>query len=201
MLIEESGVRILTDPGIYSSKQNDLLDIDFILITHEHSDHLHIVSLKAVLKNNPKANVITNKGVGTFLQKENIAFTSVEDGQNYKANGIMVEGFGKTHEIIHDSMAPADNTGYFIANKFFYPGDAFTKPGKQVEILALPVAGPWMKLQEAVDYALKIKPKHCFPVHDGILKMPGTTNTVPPKVLEPKGIKFTVLEIDKEYNF
>ncbi|MCX6731840.1 MAG: hypothetical protein NTX55_02540, partial [Candidatus Parcubacteria bacterium] len=90
---------------------------------------------------------------------------------------------------------------YFIANRLFYPGDAFTNPRKQVEILALPVAGPWTRLLDAIDYALEIKPKTCFPVHDGILKSPGTTNRIPPQVLGPKGIKFNILEIDKEYEF
>lgn len=46
LLIEEEGLRILTDPGSYSTRQNDVQNIDVILITHEHPDHLHIESLK-----------------------------------------------------------------------------------------------------------------------------------------------------------
>ncbi|MBU4351237.1 MBL fold metallo-hydrolase [Candidatus Parcubacteria bacterium] len=201
LLIEESGVRILTDPGIYSTQQNEIKNIDFVLITHEHADHFHIDSLKALLKNNLQAKIITNKSVAMLLEKENIAFSIIEDGQNFDANGILIEGFGKDHAIMHTSISPTQNTGYFIANKLFYPGDAFTHPGKQVEILALPVAGPWMKLSEAIDYALKVKSKICFPVHEGILKLPGSTHSIPPKVLKPKEIKFVVLEIDKEYEF
>lgn len=55
-----------------------------------------------------------------------------------------------------------------------------------------------MKLSEAIDYAKKIKPNRCFPVHEGILKMPGTTHKIPPTALESVGIKFIVLEIEKE---
>lgn len=201
LLIEENGVRILTDPGSYSTQQSEVKNIDFVLITHEHSDHLHIDSLKALLKNNPKAKIITNKSVGALLEKENIAFSPIEDSQNFDASGVLIEGFGKDHALMHSLIPPSQNTGYFIANKLFYPGDAFTNPEKQVEILALPVAGPWMRLLEAIDYALEAKPKICFPVHEGILKQPGSTHSIPPKVLELKGIKFVALEIDKEYEF
>lgn len=72
LLIEENGVRILTDPGTYSTQQSEVKNIDFVLITHEHSDHFHIDSLKALLKNNPQAKVITNKSVGVFFGKNSI---------------------------------------------------------------------------------------------------------------------------------
>lgn len=201
LLIEENGVRILTDPGIYSTKQNELTNIDFILITHEHTDHFHLDSLKKLVKNNPQVKVITNKSVGALLEKDGIAYTVVENGQTINANGVLIEGFGENHAPMHTTIPTIENTGYFIANRFFYPGDAFTNPGKQVEILALPVAGPWMKLSEAIDYALEIKPKTCFAVHEGILIQPGSTHTVPLKVLEPKGINFVILEINKEKEF
>src|SRR3989344_2343834 len=128
LLIEENGVRILTDPGTYSTQQSEVKNVDFVLITHEHADHLHIDSLKAL------------------IEKDGIAFSVVEDGQNSDANGVLIEGFRKDHALMHTSISPIQNTGYFIANKLFYPGDAFTNPGKQVEVLALPVAGPWMRL-------------------------------------------------------
>ncbi len=201
MLIEENSVRILTDPGTYSTQQNTVRDIDVILITHEHADHLHIDSLKALLQNNPQAVVVTHTGVGTLLEKENIPFTLVEHGEQLTLKGVLVEGLGKEHAIMHPSLPIIHNTGYFIADRLFYPGDAFTDPGKPVELLALPVAGPWMKLADAIDYALRIKPTVCFPIHEGILKSPGSTHVLPLKILEPHGITFTILEIDKEYEF
>ncbi len=201
LLIEEQGIRILTDPGTYSTQQDEVKSINVILITHEHADHFHIESLKKVLNNNPQAKIITNRSVGALLEKEGIVFNIVEDGESYSGKDVLIEGFGKEHALMHTSVPPIQNTGYFIANKLFYPGDAFTNPGKPVEILALPVAGPWMRLLEAIDYTLQLKPKTCFPVHEGILKSPGSTHRIPPQVLEPRGIKFTVLEIGKEYEF
>ena len=43
--------------------------IDGILYTHEHSDHLNIDSLKKVLENNPQATIFTNDGVGKLLKE------------------------------------------------------------------------------------------------------------------------------------
>lgn len=209
LLIEEStstalsagGVRILTDPGVFSTGQNEVQNIDVVLITHEHADHFHIDSVKAILANNPSVQIITNTSVGAHLAKEGIAFTVVEDGQMYDARGVLIEGVGKDHALMHSSIAPFQNTGYVIAEKFFYPGDAFTDPNRPIEILALPVAGPWMKLSEAIDYALMLKPKVCIPVHEGILQSPGSTHAIPPQVLESAGIAFTVLEIGEEREF
>ena len=74
LIIEEAGVRIMTDPGMFSTAQNDVKNIDVVLITHEHQDHLHIDSLKTVLKNNPGVKVITNRGAGKLLEKEGISY-------------------------------------------------------------------------------------------------------------------------------
>jgi L-ascorbate metabolism protein UlaG (beta-lactamase superfamily) len=85
------------------------------------------------------------------------------------------------------------NTGFYIDETLFYPGDSFHNPKKDITILALPVAGPWMKLEEAIEYAKLIKPKVVFPVHDGMLRQEhqlGPTRRLPTLLLEPLGIKF-----------
>ncbi|TSC96542.1 MAG: beta-lactamase domain-containing protein [Parcubacteria group bacterium Athens1014_26] len=201
LLIEENGARILIDPGSYSTQQNTVKNIDIVIITHNHQDHFQMDSLKAILKNNPQAKIITNKSIGALLEREGIVFNVVENGQSITEKGILIEGFGDKHALIHSSRPSIQNTGYFIANKLFYPGDAFINPQKQIDILALPVSAPWETIAESIDYALELKPKICFPVHDGGIKAPGVFYRIPPEVLEPKGIKFVGLEIDKEYEF
>ncbi|HBV01227.1 MAG TPA: hypothetical protein DEF00_02395 [Candidatus Taylorbacteria bacterium] len=190
MVIEEAGVRIMTDPGAYSTLQDEARNIDYIFITHEHQDHFHLESLKVVLKNNPKAKIVTNRGVGKLLEKEGIGYELLEDKQSKTVSGVLLEGFGEKHAVIYQDFGQVQNTGYFIANRFFYPGDAFYNPGKPVEILALPVAGPWLKISEVIDYAKLLKPKICFPVHDGMLKYLGPTRGVTTKYLSESGIEF-----------
>lgn len=195
LLIEENGIRILTDPGNQSTLQDEVKNIHIILITHEHPDHFHTESLRVVLTNNPTAKIITNTSVGALLTKENIPFTVLEDAQTKTEQGIEFKGFGTTHAEIHKLLPSVQNTGYFIAKRLFYPGDALTNPRCPIDILALPVAGPWIKISEAIDYALELKPKLCFPVHDAIVKSPGIAHAGPTKILPPAGIKFQVLEI------
>lgn len=201
MLIIEQNVRILTDPGMYSTQQNELKNIDVILITHDHSDHLDIDSLKTLLQNNPGVKVITNSHVAEILEKEGIHSEIIEHGKKFHEKGVCIEGYGKDHAMMHSSIPQHRNTGVFIADTLFYPGDSLTNPNREIKVLALPMAGPWLKLSEAIDYALELKSNICFPVHDGILKNSGILNTIPPQILEPQGIKFQVLEIDKEYEF
>ena len=201
LLVEENGGKILTDPGIYSEKQNNIKNIDIILITHEHADHFHIDSVKKVVANNPNTKIITNTAVGKLLEKENIKFQILENGNSTVESNVIFEAFGEKHALIYKTLEPVQNTGYFINNKLFYAGDALTNPNRPVEILSLPVAGPWIKVSEAIDYALEIKPKLCFPVHDGILVTYGSAHTAPQSVLTKQNIKFEILELNKEYEF
>ena len=204
LLIEENGVKILTDPGTYSRGFENIKNIDLILITHEHTDHLHIDSLKTLIANTGEKGllIITNKGVGKQLEVAGIPYYEIlEDGKHLDFKGILIEAIGHDHAPLYKT-SPCINTGFFIANRLFYPGDSLHNPHKKVELLALPVAGPWLKLPEAIDYALELKPKIAFPVHEGMYaKQPGSVHRLPPTILEPQGIKFLILEDGKEYEF
>ena len=177
LLIEVDGKRILTDPGVFSTSQNDLVDIDLILITHEHGDHLHSESLQTILEKNPQAAVVTNTSVGNMLTEMNVAFTVLEGRAVGTHAGTHIEAFDGKHVEIIDDFGIVQNTGYFVAEKLFYPGDAYTNPEKEVPVLALPVAGPWCKLSDAIKYAREIKPTKAFPVHDYMLSDAGKEGT------------------------
>lgn len=197
LLIEEKGIRIITDPGNYTIAQSEVKGIDVILITHEHADHFHVPSLKDCLKNNPQAKVFTNRGVAKLLDAEGIGYTLLEHGQHEKFKNVLIEGYGEKHAIIYGSYGQVINTGFFINGKLFYPGDAFYDPKKPVEILALPIAGTWMKVGEAIDYALKIRPKRCFPVHDGLITPKVLAHKPAAQFLSEKGIDFFIPEEGK----
>jgi len=201
LLIEEKGLRILMDPGGYSNVDEGIENVDVVLITHEHGDHIHIPSLRKVLKNNSGARVITNKGVSKLLDPEGIKYEIMEDGQSMEVKGVVIEAMEGKHVEIYNDFMMVQNTGFFIGNKLFYPGDAYHEPGKEVDVLALPVASPWCKIADAVRYALKVKPRIAFPVHDGALKVMGGSHKVPSKILPENEIEFVVLEEGKETEF
>lgn len=171
LVIGENGKRIMIDPGKYTIPlQNEEKNIDYIFITHEHTDHIHVDSLKVILKNNPNIEVITNASVGEILEKEDIKYSLIKEGQEKTiGDNILICGVGKLHKEVYEGISQVENVGFTINNKFFYPGDALENPKKQMEIIAFPVVGSWLKLSEAIDWLKELKPKIAFPVHDGIL--------------------------------
>ena len=202
LLVEEGDARILIDPGKWSEGHTALTNLHAILITHEHQDHCDVSSLQEILKKNPDILIYTNHGVGTVLVEADIAFQPLEDGGTVEIQGIMVRAYGRDHALIHETMPVVRNTGYMIADRFFYGGDSITVfPDRPVEILALPVVAPWMRLAESLDYAVRLKPKHCFPVHDGMLKYTGPFHVLPQKILNGAGIEWGVLEHGKPMEF
>lgn len=183
---------ILTDPGNHHEMQK-IPKVDVILVTHEHPDHIHLPILKAILGDHPQARVVTHAGVGKLLDEEKISYERIVDGGEVNIQGVSVVSCGVEHARIHLDVPIIQNTGFLIAKKLFYPGDSFYDPKIPVQILALPVSAPWLKLEESVEYAKRINPKVVFPVHDGMLRQDhrmGPTRRIPKAILEPLGIRF-----------
>lgn len=173
LLIEIDGKRILTDPGKFSVGFELLTNIDIILITHEHTDHFHSDSVIHILDTNPDAVVVTNTSVAKLLQELSITATILEGREASVCAGVPLQAFDGEHAEIYKSYGQVQNTGYLVNEEFFYPGDAYTIPGVPVKVLALPVAGPWCKVSEALTYALAVHPDVAIPVHDAVLSDDG----------------------------
>ena len=196
LLIETNGKRILTDPGRFSSTQNTLTNIDIILITHEHADHCHTDSVVHILEQNPEAIVVSNTSVATLLKQSDIDVHILEGRDAATVVDVLLEAYDGEHVEIFGNFGLVQNTGYFVEDNFFYPGDAYTLPNRPVGILALPVAGPWCKVSDAIRYALDVQPRIAFPVHDATLTEVGQAVTYPhfTRELKEKGIDFVILE-------
>ncbi|OGG85551.1 hypothetical protein A2392_02135 [Candidatus Kaiserbacteria bacterium RIFOXYB1_FULL_46_14] len=203
LLVEIDGLRVLTDPGIWSRNFADLTNIDVVLITHEHQDHLHVESVQAILKNNPSAEIITNGSVGKILEEHSIVHTVLEGRDTANRAEVAIEAFDGPHATIFEKFGLVQNTGYFIANQFFYPGDAYIEPNMTVAVLALPVAGPWCKAEDALNYAIAVKPNKAFPVHDAVLGENGINlvHGLFENVLKTKGVIFESLKEGESKEF
>ena len=196
LLIEVDGKRIMTDPGMFTAAQHIAEPVDLVVITHEHGDHVHVESLLALLTANPDAQVVTNSAVGKLLDEAGIAYTALEGTDTATVAGIELAAHDAPHVEIYQDMGLVQNTGYFITKHLFYPGDAYAVPEGTVEILALPVAGPWACVKDVVNYALAVKPQHAFPVHDAVLSEAGIgfTHGMVGGALGPQGIDFHPLK-------
>ena len=187
LVIKEGDLKLIIDPGMYSADaMGGISDLDAILVTDEHRDHYDIASIEILRKNNPHARIFTQRSVQKLLAENNIPSELLLDKQQVILKGVPIEGCGEKHAVLHSSVPQSDNTGYIIAGRFFHPGDALTVPRKQIEILALPISGPWLKMSESIDYALEVHPKVCFPIHDGN----GAFTTLFEKILPEHGIQF-----------
>ncbi len=205
LVVEEGGVKILTDIGSYSEDVPEDTGLSAVLITHEHQDHFDIEKLQEVLGRNPEAIVITHEAVGRMLAERGIAWTAIEPGEELDVNGVTIESVGTEHAIIYGDSSPCRNTGFLIARKLFMPGDALHDvPEKQVDILALPTGGPWHKMSEAIDYAKKVNPCVVFPIHDAMYTDHYRQSSIPRWIggqLESGGISFVNMAEGDTYDF
>jgi L-ascorbate metabolism protein UlaG (beta-lactamase superfamily) len=194
LLLEVKGKRILIDPGRFSTEQNTLTDIDIILITHEHADHYHSESVTTILHNNPDVIVVTNTSVARLLTDLGVDAHVLEGRDKATVVEVSLVAYDGEHVEIFEDFGLVQNTGYLVAEEFFFPGDAYTVPEEPVKILALPIAGPWCKISDAIHYALTISPSVAFPVHDATLNEAGQSVTYPhvARELGKRGISFII---------
>jgi len=167
LLVEENGKRVIVDPGKFGPAMADLKNIDVVVVTHEHFDHLDPLLIKNILSNNSAVKVVANAAVGALLAAEGIPFVKIEDKEAAEVNGVLIEGVGNEHIIFGEGRGKCQNTGYLFFDKLYYAGDSYAVPAKKVPVLALPVGGPWLTTEEAMRFLVKVGPQACVPVHDG----------------------------------
>lgn len=165
LLAADDGYRLLIDPGCFASGLAEIRDLTAVLITHIHEDHLDTGQLQAVIDRNPGVRVIADEASAAALTGRGLPAESVREGDVLEL-GATVSVHGREHAVVHPDLPNVPNVGYLIAGRLFCAGDAFTNPGKPVDILPVPVGAAWMKASEAIDWLRQIRPRVAVPVHD-----------------------------------
>jgi L-ascorbate metabolism protein UlaG (beta-lactamase superfamily) len=165
LLVSQAGSRLLIDPGCFSHGIDQLTDLTAILITHVHEDHLDPARLAAILHGNPAARVISDPASAAALAECAITAEVVQAGHELDL-GLQVRVYGHEHSVIHPDLPNVPNVGYLIGGRFFYAGDALTVPDRNVEILAVPVAAPWISMTEIINWLRAIRPRVAIPIYD-----------------------------------
>ncbi len=189
-VVEDNGRKVVVDPGAYTTDFVVPDNVSAIVITHNHADHLNKDLLVEIIAKNPEAIIVGHQETVGDLHDHKLQTVTANEGIDI--DGFKLEFYGGKHATIDPAIPIIANLGIMINGKLYYPGDSFTLPERPVEILALPVAAPWMKLSEAVSFLKQVKPQLAFPTHDAILSDAGKglPDNLIPLLTKDLGIKY-----------
>ena len=172
LVLSESGRTLVIDPGSFTSPLDDLDGLVGVVITHEHPDHWTPEHLTRLQKAHPGVPIYGPEGVRNAAAGFEV--TVVAPGDTLNLGPFHLVFSGGTHAVIHESIPVVDNVGVLINDSVYYPGDSYTVPKHaKVSLLAAPVGAPWLKIGDAIDYVLAVKPERAFATHDMTLSVAG----------------------------
>ena len=171
--LEKDGATLVIDPGRWSEAADALSGASAVLVTHEHPDHLDADAVRAALAGNPGLNLWANTSVAGQFRDFGARVHTVDHGNIFSAAGFDVHVYGHDHAQVYREIPIVINTGFAVDGEVFHPGDSLTVPEDRVPTLLLPIAAPWLKAAEMIDYAREVAPQRAYAIHDAILNANG----------------------------
>jgi L-ascorbate metabolism protein UlaG (beta-lactamase superfamily) len=167
VLVETDRARLLVDPGTMSSFDG-VGDLDAVLVTHQHADHVDVGRLVALLAANPKARLVVDPdsvAAVVGLPQEHLV---ARPGERLVFGGATVDVLGGVHAAVYGPVPGSTNNAYLVDDgAFLHPGDSFFVAPQGIDVVAVAVDAPWLKLSEAVDYVAAVGPRVAVPIHEG----------------------------------
>lgn len=167
LVATDDGTTIL-DPGFFTFESgeielNSIGDVQRILITHEHPDHVNPEFVRWLVDRGSDVTVYSNDAVANLLADHDIAVMTDEPA------GTSAQDVA--HEMIPNGSTPP-NRSWTIDGVLTHPGDSY-QPTSTAPILALPLLVPWGSTTASVQFARRLAPRQVIPIHDFYLSASG----------------------------
>lgn len=176
LLVEIADQRILIDPGAFAGDFLPLRDLDAILVTHQHPDHLDPVRLPELVRANGQVPIWCDPQSVAVLREVGLS-ASAHDGAPVTVGEVSIEPVGELHALIHDDIPRITNVGVRLSAPgeptLFHPGDALDADPGQVDVLAFPLNAPWQRSREMTGFLRRLAAAHAVPIHDALLSPTG----------------------------
>jgi L-ascorbate metabolism protein UlaG (beta-lactamase superfamily) len=198
VLVEQGGARMLTDPVVRSGIAHvrrrvpvpdleELRELDAILISHAHADHLDIASLKRLGHRGP---VVAPRGSAGMLVRAGLPeVIEMDAGERSTIAGIEIEAVPADHDGRRHPLSKYLPALGFILHgptRVYFAGDTDLFDGMadfagRVDVALLPIWGWGPRLPEghlnpesAARATALIRPAVAIPIHWGTLRSVGT---------------------------
>ncbi len=163
------------DPVAAFGDYNKMPKADFILITHEHSDHFDIEAIKKLLKDTTI--IVCNPNVFEILKKSDVQAKTIMLKNDSSAdagfgNIKAVAAYNTTNTQFHPKGRDNGYLFNLLGKEVYIAGDCENMPEMKtfghIDIAFMPVNQPYtMTVEQAADAVAMIKPVIFYPYHYG----------------------------------
>ncbi len=176
LLLELADTRILIDPGVFTPDLAPASDLDAIVVTHQHPDHLDQSRLPALLAANPGALLLTDPETAQIVR--GLGYDVVaQDGSTRAVGAVTLRPVGEKHALINEDLPIIANVGVVVAAEgeptLYHPGDTLAEDPGPVDVACVPLNAPWQRSREMTGYLRRLAPARAIPIHDGLLNENG----------------------------